>query len=132
VALSFPPPPGCAAFSAPVFPFATQGRGFGIFDRKPKISTESNRGAREPVLRSINNDDAARGVDVFLRPEGTIGFEEYRRDAEDGRGWFPIVAQAKAKFALRTNSAALQSIGAKDGAKVMTVKPHYGWDVTSY
>jgi hypothetical protein len=42
------------------------------------------------VLRSINNDDASRCVDVFLRPEGTIGFEEYRRDAEDGRGWFPI------------------------------------------
>jgi hypothetical protein len=42
------------------------------------------------VLRSINNDDASRCVDIFLRPEGTIGFEEYRRDVEDGRGWFPV------------------------------------------
>ena len=42
------------------------------------------------VLRSINNEDASRCVDIFLRPEGTIGFEEFRRDVEDGRGWFPI------------------------------------------
>ena len=51
------------------------------------------------VLRSINNDDASRCVDVFLRPEGTIGFEEYRRDAEDGRGWFPIGAHSSRVFA---------------------------------
>jgi hypothetical protein len=51
------------------------------------------------VLRSINNDDASRCVDVFLRPEGTIGFEEYRRDAEDGRGWFPIGAYSSRVFA---------------------------------
>ena len=38
------------------------------------------------VLRSINDEDAARCVDIFLRPDGTLGFEEYRRDVEDGRG----------------------------------------------
>ena len=32
------------------------------------------------VLRSINNEDASLCVDIFLRPEGTVGFEEYRRD----------------------------------------------------
>lgn len=42
------------------------------------------------VLRSIETDDGARCVDIFRRPDGTFGFEEYRRDAEDGRGWFPI------------------------------------------
>jgi hypothetical protein len=42
------------------------------------------------VLRSINNEDASLCVDIFRRPAGTIGFEEYRRDSEDGRGWFPI------------------------------------------
>jgi hypothetical protein len=38
------------------------------------------------VLRSIETDDAARCVDLFVRPDGTFGFEEYRRDIEDGRG----------------------------------------------
>ncbi|WLA81460.1 hypothetical protein [Bradyrhizobium elkanii] len=41
------------------------------------------------VLRSINDEDASHCVDIFLRPDGTVGFEEYRRDVEDGRGWFP-------------------------------------------
>ena len=50
------------------------------------------------VLRSINSDDASRCVDVFLRPEGSVGFEEYRRDVEDGRGWFPIGGYASRTF----------------------------------
>lgn len=50
------------------------------------------------VLRSINNEDASRCVDIFLRPEGTVGFEEYRRDAEDGRGWYPIGGYASLVF----------------------------------
>ena len=42
------------------------------------------------VLRSIETVDGGRCVDVFVRGNGTYGFEEYRRDAEDARGWFPI------------------------------------------
>jgi hypothetical protein len=42
------------------------------------------------VLRSIETEDGARCVDIFVRADGTFGFEEYRRDAEDGRGWFLI------------------------------------------
>jgi hypothetical protein len=42
------------------------------------------------VLRSIETDDGGRCVDLFARPDGTFGFEEYRRDIEDGRGWFAI------------------------------------------
>jgi hypothetical protein len=55
-------------------------------------------GAKNRVLRSINNDDASLCVDIFLRPNGTFGFEEYRRDFEDPRGWFPIGAQPMAIF----------------------------------
>lgn len=29
-------------------------------------------------------------VDVFMRPDATFGFDEFRRDAEDLRGWFSI------------------------------------------
>jgi len=53
---------------------------------------------RNRVLRSINSDDASRCVDVFLRPEGSVGFEEYRRDVEDGRGWFAIGGHASRSF----------------------------------
>jgi len=42
------------------------------------------------VLKSINNEDESRCVDIFLRGEKTFGFEEFRRDFEDNRGWFPI------------------------------------------
>lgn len=42
------------------------------------------------VLRSIETLDGGRCVDVFVRPDGTFGFEEYRRDEEDSRGWFPV------------------------------------------
>jgi hypothetical protein len=42
------------------------------------------------VLRSIETDDGARCVDLFVRPDSTFGFEEYRRDIEDGRGWFRV------------------------------------------
>lgn len=45
---------------------------------------------KNKVLTSINSEGAYRCVDVFLRPDGTYGFEEYRRDAEDGRGWFAV------------------------------------------
>ena len=42
------------------------------------------------VLYSINHDGDTICVDVFRRPDGTFGFEEFRRDPEDGRGWFAI------------------------------------------
>ena len=42
------------------------------------------------VLKSINFDGETRCVDVFRRPDGTFGFEEFRRDVEDNRGWFPV------------------------------------------
>ncbi len=42
------------------------------------------------VLQSINIDDQNRCVDIFLRPDNTFGFEEFRRDIEDNQGWFPI------------------------------------------
>ncbi|MGY3586463.1 hypothetical protein ACVIGB_004477 [Bradyrhizobium sp. USDA 4341] len=50
------------------------------------------------VLRSINDEGASRCVDIFVRPEGTIGFEEYRRDVEDGRGWFPVGGHSSRVF----------------------------------
>lgn len=52
----------------------------------------------DKVLRSINDEGAARCVDIFVRPDGSCGFEEYRRDVEDGRGWFPVGNFAERRF----------------------------------
>jgi hypothetical protein len=51
------------------------------------------------VLRSIETSDGGCCVDFFIRPDGSFGFEEYRRDSEDARGWFPIGFHAEKNFA---------------------------------
>jgi len=50
------------------------------------------------VWKSINDDQALRCVDIFIRPDGTCGFEEYRRDVEDNRGWFAVGSFANQVF----------------------------------
>lgn len=42
------------------------------------------------VVASIQTFEADRCVDIFLRPNGTFGFEEFRRDPEDMGFWTPI------------------------------------------
>ena len=38
-------------------------------------------------LVSYENFDATRCVDIFVRDDGSYGFEEFRRDPEDGPNW---------------------------------------------
>jgi len=59
------------------------------------------------VMRSIETDDGIRCVDIFRRSDGTYGFEEYRRDVEDGRGWHRIGYYAENVY--ETAEAALDS-----------------------
>jgi hypothetical protein len=42
------------------------------------------------VLASHQTDEANRCVDIFSRPNGTFGFEEFRRDPEDMGAWTPV------------------------------------------
>ena len=42
------------------------------------------------VLASPSTATADRCVDIFLRPDGTFGFEEFRRDPEDRGTWTPV------------------------------------------
>jgi hypothetical protein len=42
------------------------------------------------VLDSIENSDATRCADLFVRPDDTCGFEEFRRDPEDAGVWTPV------------------------------------------
>ena len=50
------------------------------------------------VLTSLQNETADRCVDIFVREDGTYGYEEYRRDVEDGKGWFPLNRYARQVF----------------------------------
>ncbi|RFP88344.1 hypothetical protein DZK27_09690 [Rhodobacteraceae bacterium 63075] len=42
------------------------------------------------VMRSLGQEGGPLRVDIFRRPDGSFGFEEYRRDPEEGRGWFSL------------------------------------------
>ncbi len=42
------------------------------------------------VVESIENAQHDRCVDVFARPDGSFGFEEFRRDPEDAGAWTPV------------------------------------------
>lgn len=51
------------------------------------------------VLDSIENAEHDRCVDLFRRPDGTYGFEEFRRDPEDAGLWTPVRYHSAASFA---------------------------------
>lgn len=53
------------------------------------------------VLDSIENGQHDRCVDLFRRPDGSFGFEEFRRGVEDGGAWTPIAYYSRAAFASR-------------------------------
>ncbi len=42
------------------------------------------------VLASHQTPEADRCVDLFSRPDGTFGFEEFRTDPEDLGVWTPV------------------------------------------
>lgn len=42
------------------------------------------------VFISIENFEHDRCVDLFSRPDGSCGFEEFRRDTEDRGEWTPV------------------------------------------
>lgn len=65
------------------------------------------------VIQSINYDGDTICVDIFQRPDGSFGFEEFRRDPEDGRGWFAIGHYGYADFT--TALAALDAAKARIG-----------------
>jgi hypothetical protein len=50
------------------------------------------------VFASIENFEHDRCVDLFSRPDSTYGFEEFRRDSEDGGEWTPVQFYADAIY----------------------------------
>jgi hypothetical protein len=50
------------------------------------------------VFDSVENDEHDRCVDLFRRPDGSFGFEAFRRDVEDaGRCIIPALPTARRK-----------------------------------
>ena len=58
------------------------------------------------VLASLENDTHDRCVDIFLRPDGPCGFEEFRRDPEDAGAWTPVQFYAGKSFATKDEALA--------------------------
>jgi len=58
------------------------------------------------VVASINSPAGDHCVDVFLRDDGTFGFEEYRRDVEDQKGWFSLHRHSRQVFATEADALA--------------------------
>ena len=50
------------------------------------------------VLRSIENSEHDRCVDLFRRPDGSFGFDEFRRDVEDAGAWTPVAYYSGAAY----------------------------------
>ena len=51
------------------------------------------------VLASFENFGGSRCVDLFARPDGTYGFEEFRRDPEDAGAWTPVQYYSGSSYA---------------------------------
>jgi hypothetical protein len=58
------------------------------------------------VLASPSTPSVDRCVDVFARPDGTFGFEEFRRDPEDMGYWTPVAYYSSRRFATRDEATA--------------------------
>jgi hypothetical protein len=50
------------------------------------------------VVASPSTPSVDRCVDVFRRPDGTFGFEEFRRDPEDMGRWTPVAYYSARAF----------------------------------
>jgi hypothetical protein len=59
------------------------------------------------VLASPSTPAVDRCVDIFSRPDGTFGFEEFRRDPEDMGAWTPVAYFSAREFA--TEAQALEA-----------------------
>lgn len=50
------------------------------------------------VLASPSTPAVDRCVDIFVRPDGTFGFEEFRRDPEDMGSWTAVAYYSVREF----------------------------------
>lgn len=53
---------------------------------------------------SVENAEHNKCVDFFFRPNGTFGFEEFRRDIEDRGQWTPIDYYSGVRYSSSTDA----------------------------
>ena len=58
------------------------------------------------VLASPSTAAVDRCVDIFSRPDGTFGFEEFRRDPEDMGAWTPVAYYSEREYATEDDARA--------------------------
>ena len=56
------------------------------------------------VLASHQTAEGDRCVDLFARPDGTYGFEEFRRDPEDMGAWTPVSFFSGSEYATASDA----------------------------
>lgn len=56
------------------------------------------------VVRSVNAPGEQRCVDIFRDAQGRFGYAEYRRDPEDGSGWYPTGVAKDPVFTLQAEA----------------------------
>jgi len=70
------------------------------------VRVELGLSAITSVLTSLENSSGDHCVDIFVRTDGTFGFEEYRRDPEDVSGWFSLHRYSHQVFATAEDALA--------------------------
>ena len=58
------------------------------------------------VVASPSTRAADRCVDVFRKPDGRFGFEEFRRDPEDMGTWTPVAYFSEREYATEEEAVA--------------------------
>ena len=58
------------------------------------------------MLASPSTAAVDRCVDIFARPDGTFGFEEFRRDPEDMGAWTPVAYFSEREFSSEADALA--------------------------
>jgi hypothetical protein len=58
------------------------------------------------VIATLHNDGGDRCVKIMKQPDGTFGFNEFRRDPEDAGGWTLTRANPRGTFASQVQALA--------------------------
>ncbi|QKD06112.1 hypothetical protein [Mesorhizobium loti] len=75
------------------------------------------------VFASVENDEHDRCVDIFSRPDKSFGYEEFRRDVEDGGAWTPTEYYSGARYATAELAYAAAEKSVVWLAEVLRVSP---------
>jgi hypothetical protein len=75
------------------------------------------------VFASVENDEHDKCVDVFRRPDGTFGFEEFRRDVEDAGQWTPLGYYSGATYPTSQSAYSAAEAAVRWLAEILSRRP---------